>query len=185
VNRLDKPVSGVVLFAKKASSMHDLSMLGSVGGMRKIYLAIVDKIPSTVGLIENHFTHNRKLNKSFAGSEKTADSKKGRTDLEVIASSDRYHLIKVEILSGRHHQIRAQMEALESHIKGDVKYGARRGNKDRSICLHSWKIIFKHPGDNSTVSIAAPLPEDALWKVFAAPIEALNNRINEESESGD
>lgn len=167
IHRIDRPASGVVLFSKTSSALVSLNKQFQDKTVKKSYLAIVKNKPKEDKATLTHYLlKNQKMNRSVAYDKEIAHSKKAILDYEVIASSDNYHLLKVNLVSGRHHQIRAQLNAIGSPIKGDTKYGFKRGNEDRSIHLHAWKIEFKHPISNNIEVITAPLPNDKLWSFF-------------------
>ena len=167
VHRIDRPASGVVIFAKNKNAVTSLTNQLKEKTIGKTYLAVVKNKPENeTGTVRHFLTKNQKANKSFAKDEESPNSKLAELSYHVIGSSDNYHLLQLEMLTGRHHQIRAQLAALGSPIKGDVKYGARRSNKDRSIHLHAWKLKFKHPVSGETVNLVAELPTDPIWDFF-------------------
>ncbi len=167
IHRIDRPASGVVVFAKNKNAVTSLTNQFKARTISKIYLAVVKNKPVEEAATVKHFlTKNQKANKSFAKEEETENSKVAELSYQVIGSSDNYHLLQLEMLTGRHHQIRAQLAALGSPIKGDVKYGARRSNKDRSIHLHAWKLKFRHPVSSEIVNLIAELPADPIWEFF-------------------
>jgi 23S rRNA pseudouridine1911/1915/1917 synthase len=137
------------------------------GGMAKTYWAIVKNRPEKKeGLLVNYLVRNEKQNKSYAYDEPKKDSKEARLSYKVIAQSDNYSLLEVALMTGRHHQIRAQLSKIGSPIKGDLKYGFSRSNPDGGICLHARKVEFVHPVKKERLVIEAPVPDDALWKYF-------------------
>lgn len=167
VHRLDRAASGVAVLAKTKSAMTHISEQFHKGTVRKTYLAVVGNAPpEEEGTLVHYLLKNEKDNRSKAFPKMVAHAQEATLHYRVLAHSDRYHLLEIELLTGRHHQIRAQLAAIGCPIKGDVKYGFRRGNKDRSIHLHSWKIAFDHPVSGERVEITAPLPDDPLWKAF-------------------
>jgi hypothetical protein len=117
-------------------------------------------------LLVHHMSRNREKNKSYAFASPRKDSQKAELKYKVIASSEHYHLLEVELLTGRHHQIRSQLSVTGCPIKGDLKYGAPRPNEDASIHLHARKLLFTHPVSNETLEIIAPVPKDPLWEYF-------------------
>ena len=167
IHRIDRPASGVVVFAKSKSAATSLTEQFKARTISKIYLAVVKDKPAVDTATVRHFlTKNQKANKSEAKTEETPDSKMAELSYQVIGGSDNYHLLQLEIMTGRHHQIRAQLAAMGSPIKGDVKYGFRRSNKDRSIHLHAWKMSFDHPVSGERVDLVAELPAGPVWDFF-------------------
>lgn len=176
IHRIDRPASGVVVFAKNKKAVSVLNDQFKERLVNKTYLAVVKNEPSPVKGTLNHFlVKNQKANKSIVLPEKTADSKEAELSYELMGSSDNYHLLKLGLYTGRHHQIRAQLAAENNPIKGDVKYGFRRSNKDRSIHLHAWKLAFKHPVSGEQVELVAPLPEDSIWDFFGEQLSIKEN----------
>jgi len=136
-------------------------------GVSKFYWAIVSVAPNPKsGKLTHYLTRNSKKNKSFASDTEKSNSKKAELNYEIINSSDRYFLLNIELLTGRHHQIRAQLSAIGSPIKGDLKYGFKTSNKDASISLHARKLTFIHPVKKERITVIAPTPDDKLWKFF-------------------
>ena len=222
VHRLDRPVSGLVMFARTSKALARLNEMFRVGDVHKTYWAIVPRIspsrplppPSPVGrepegnnhpnlntsvnpnsrigslptegspmLITSEYvksggrglgwvslTHwlvrNEKQNKSYAYDHEVKDSKKAQLSYRILAHSDRYSLVEVQLYTGRHHQIRCQLAKIGLPIKGDLKYGSPRSNKDGSICLLSRHMEFVHPVSKETIRVTAPLPDDPLWQAF-------------------
>ncbi len=158
-HRLDRPVSGVVLFARTSKSLARMNELFRTGSVNKTYWAIVKSKPEkdTDHLI-HYILRNTKLNKSFCHKEDVANSKRAELIYKLIASSDNYHLLEITLLTGRHHQIRAQLAEIGCPIKGDLKYGFPRSNKDGGISLHARKIGFVHPVTKEEISIIATPP---------------------------
>lgn len=171
-HRLDRPTSGVVLLAKTDKALSRLGKILKGRDIRKVYWAVVDSMPpSDRGSLEHHLRKNRKLNKSFVIPAGHPDRERGLTKPAVltyrlIAASDTYYLLEIELLTGRHHQIRAQLAAVGCHIKGDLKYGAKRSNPDGGIHLHAREIGFVHPVSRKEVRIIADPPKDPLWNYF-------------------
>lgn len=167
-NRIDRPASGIVLFAKNKTSLEVINKQFQFRTIDKKYLCIVEsKPPKDADSLSNWIEKNGKLNKSFIVPEKTAKAAEARLDYKLIGSSDRYFLLEIQLHTGKHHQIRCQLSNIGSPIKGDVKYGARRSNKDKSIHLHAWKTTVVHPISKKKILLEAPLPnEDTLWKYF-------------------
>lgn len=167
IHRLDRPTSGVVLFAKTQGAMASLSEQFKQRTVRKLYLAVVGELPPTPeGNLVHFIKKQDRQNRAIAFDTEQPDSEHAELHYRLMGSSDNYHLLEVEIITGRHHQIRAQLAAIGCPIKGDVKYGFRRGNRDRSIHLHSWQIQFKHPVSGETETVIAPLPDDPIWHFF-------------------
>ena len=168
VHRLDRPATGVVVFAKTKTMVGSLSDQFKERSVRKTYLAVVkDLPPEKEGTLRHFLQKNEKANRSGV-TEDEAVGDLSEMSYRLLGSSDNYHLLEVKLITGRHHQIRAQLAAIGCPIKGDVKYGARRGNRDRSINLHAWKLGFRHPVSGEQVALTAALPEDAVWNAFEA-----------------
>jgi 23S rRNA pseudouridine1911/1915/1917 synthase len=168
VHRLDRPVSGVVLYARTGKALERLSRLFREGAVRKLYWAIVaEKPPKTEDTLVHFITRNSELNKSFASSSRTPGSKEAKLRYRLVLDLERYHLLEIELLTGRHHQIRAQLHAVGCHIRGDLKYGAPRSNPGGGIHLHAREVSFLHPVRGERVTITAPPPEDPLWDAAA------------------
>lgn len=166
-HRLDRPTSGVVLYCKTEKALIRMNEEFKGSGVKKTYLAIVDNKPKNdEGELIHYITRNSESNKSIAKKEETKGSKIAKLSYRYIASSEKYHLLEIHLHTGRHHQIRAQLAALGIHIKGDLKYGASRSNKDGGICLHSYSISFPHPVRKDQITITSPLPDDPLWNYF-------------------
>ncbi|MEG2319044.1 MAG: RNA pseudouridine synthase [Mucinivorans sp.] len=167
VHRLDRPVSGAVLFARTSKALIRLNEQLRERGFCKLYWAIVEQKPTVESAtLTHHIVRNAKTNKSMALDSPTKDSQEAVLKYRLVKSSDRYHLLEVELLTGRHHQIRAQLAAIGCKIKGDLKYGASRSNPDGSISLHSRSLEFSHPVTRERIVVTAPVPEDKLWQFF-------------------
>ena len=167
-HRLDRPTTGVVLFARTSKALTRLNkMFQSHEQIRKTYWAIVEKNDSLLGSetirLEHYLWRNEKQNKSFVVKLGTKDAKRAVLSYKAIAQSDRYTLLEINLETGRHHQIRCQLSAIGLPIKGDLKYGAKRSNPDGGISLHARKIEFVHPVSKQEKSIIAPVPDDTLW----------------------
>jgi len=159
-HRLDRPVSGIVVLAKTSKALERLSAMFRDGSMHKTYWALCCAAPAKPEAeLQDWMIRNEKLNKSFISHEGVKGAKQARLRYKLLADTDRYHLIEVELLTGRHHQIRCQLSAIGCVIKGDLKYGAPRSNPDGGISLHSRRIAFEHPVSHETIDITAPLPE--------------------------
>ena len=168
VHRLDRPVSGLVVFAKTSKALARLNEMFRAGDVHKTYWAIVKDAPQTPeGTLTNWLVRNEKQNKSFAYDTQKVCSKKAILDYKVIGHSENYHLLEVHLHTGRHHQIRCQLAHMGCPIKGDLKYGFPRSNPDGSICLHARQIEFIHPVSQELINITAPVPEDSLWNAFS------------------
>lgn len=168
VHRLDRPVSGVVLFARTSKALARLNEMFRTSNVHKIYWAIVKDAPAeSEATITSWIVRNEKQNKSYAYQREIAGSKKAVLDYKVLGKSDNYTLLEVRLHTGRHHQIRCQLADIGCPIKGDLKYGAKRSNPDGSICLHARKIEFIHPVSGKQISIIAPLPDGNLWNAFS------------------
>jgi len=164
-HRLDRPVSGLVVFARTSKALARLNDMFHNGEVRKTYWAITANCPQEEeGELTHWLVRNEKQNKSYAYDHEVPRSKKAVLRYRVIAHSDRYHLVEVELLTGRHHQIRCQLAAIGCPIKGDLKYGAKRSNPDGSISLLARSVEFVHPVSKQHISVQAPLPADRLWQ---------------------
>ena len=168
IHRLDRPTSGGLIFGKTDKASSRLSKMFQAHDLTKRYWAVVDSLPP---LKEDDLVHylrkDQQKNKSFVVKESTQGAKKAELSYKLIASSDRYHLLEIDLKTGRHHQIRTQLGAIGCKIKGDVKYGSRRANKDLSIHLHARYIEFVHPVKKETIKFTFPVPQnDAVWAFF-------------------
>ena len=167
-HRLDRPVSGVVIFAKTSKALERLNEMFRVGSVKKIYWAITKERPAQPEAeLECWILRNEKMNKSFAYTKEVKGAKRAQLHYRHIAASQNYNLIEVELKTGRHHQIRCQLASIGCPIKGDLKYGAKRSNPDGSISLHARYVEFIHPVSKELIQITAPLPADKLWQSFA------------------
>lgn len=164
VHRLDRPTSGIVLFAKTSKALPRLNKLFAEGKTQKTYWAVVKQIPSTKEATITHWLkRNPKQNKSYAYDKEVPDSKKAMLSYKTVKVLDNYFLLEVDLHTGRHHQIRSQLSAIGSTIKGDLKYGADRSNRDGSIHLHARKLAFVHPVSKEAIAIEAKPPKDPIW----------------------
>lgn len=164
VHRLDRPTTGIVLFAKTSKALPRLNKLFKDKDAKKTYWAIVKNKPEkTTDKLVHWMKRNPKQNKSYAHKNEVPDSKKAILEYQVLQSLNNYHLLEINLETGRHHQIRSQLSSIGSPIKGDLKYGFDRSNKDGSIHLHARKLEFEHPVKKEKMSIIAPLPKDSLW----------------------
>lgn len=167
VHRLDRPVSGVVVFAKTSKALARLNDMFREKDVQKTYWAIVaNRPPHDKAVLENYLVRNEKMNKSFAYDREVPSSKRAVLDYELIAHSERYFLLEVHLHTGRHHQIRCQLAKMGCPIKGDLKYGAKRSNPDGSISLHARSVRFIHPVSKQEIYVEAPVPQDRLWQSF-------------------
>ncbi len=167
VHRLDRPTSGIVVFAKTSKAASRLSEMFRNHEVKKTYWAITNNRPEDGKARLTHYLRkNEEKNKSVAKKKETRGYKEAILDYELKQDSDNYRLVEVKLLTGRHHQIRCQLAAIGCPIKGDIKYGAKRTNRDGSISLHSRSISFIHPVKKEPVSFTAPVMEDDLWKYF-------------------
>ena len=168
VHRIDQPVGGLVLFARNKNAANLLSNQFAAGQVDRIYYAIVsDRPEKDSGILEHYLLHDKKSNKSKVVSGAAEGGKLSQLEYQYLVSSDTYHLLQVKLLSGRTHQIRIQLAAAGMPVKGDVKYGARRSNRDRSIHLHATSLEFNHPVSNERIKIEAPWPDEVLWNFFS------------------
>jgi 23S rRNA pseudouridine1911/1915/1917 synthase len=167
-HRLDRPTSGVVLMAKTGKALERLNeMFSSRNQIRKTYWVVVNKRPPKYSdTLEHYLKKNQEKNKSYAYPQPVPGSKYARLSYRHVASLDRYHLLEIDLYTGRHHQIRAQLSTLNMRIKGDLKYGFPRANKDRGIHLHARKLEFIHPVKKVPVTILAEPPDDPVWNEF-------------------
>ncbi|MBN2729926.1 MAG: RluA family pseudouridine synthase [Bacteroidales bacterium] len=164
VHRIDRPVGGVMVFARTSKALGRLNESVRNGDFRKTYLAVTYKAPEqTEGEIRQYLVKNQKLNKSFLSNEKDAQAKEAILKYKLLASSDRYHLIEVDLLTGRHHQIRVQLASMGCIIKGDLKYNAPRSNPDGSISLYAYKLDLVHPVSKEKMQFTAKLPKEEPW----------------------
>ncbi len=167
VHRLDRPTSGVVVFAKTSKALSRLNEQFRDKSTRKTYWAVVETEPKDKqGRLVHFLKKNEKQNKSYASLTEDKGSKQASLEYKLIAKSDKYFLLEVELHTGRHHQIRVQLSTIGCIIKGDVKYGARRSNTDGSIHLHARFLEINHPTTKELIKITAPVPNDPLWKWF-------------------
>ncbi|CEN49168.1 RluA family pseudouridine synthase [Capnocytophaga canimorsus] len=166
VHRLDRPTTGIVVFAKTSKALSRLNMLFSEKeSVTKTYWAMTDKVPvPTEGELQHWMTRNTEKNKSTAHKKEIKNSKRALLKYRLLLKMNNYHLIEIQLITGRHHQIRAQLAAEGCTIKGDLKYGAKRSNSDGSIHLHARKLSFIHPVKKERIEIQAPIPNDVLWQ---------------------
>lgn len=171
-HRLDRPTSGLVVFARTSKALERMNRMFAEHQIKKTYWAIVEKEPQPDEAQLTHYLKRiEKNNKTIISSDDDKNAKKAILDYKVIARGDRYTLLSVNLQTGRHHQIRAQLSAIGSIIKGDLKYGAHRSNKDGGICLHSRRIQFEHPVSHLPIDVTAPVPNDKLWQALESQID--------------
>lgn len=172
-HRLDRPTSGVVLFARTSKALTRLNeMFKSHEQIRKTYWAIVHGCPKVPeARLENWLTRNEQLNKSFIAKPGAKESKLAILSYKSLVHGEHYTLLEINLETGRHHQIRCQLAAIGCPVKGDLKYGAKRSNPDGGICLHARKIEFIHPVSKEYICITAPVPDDALWRALTQEIQ--------------
>lgn len=168
VHRIDRPTSGLVLFAKTKGAIKNLNAQLSKRTIEKSYLAVVKNKPeSKSGTLTHFLRKNGKTNKSMVCEKEEKGAQEAILEYKLIDSIDNYHLLEIKLITGRHHQIRAQFGHLNNPIRGDVKYGFKRSNKDRSIHLHAWKISFNHPVTGKKINLEAPIPDESIWNAFS------------------
>ncbi|MFO7852081.1 MAG: RluA family pseudouridine synthase [Bacteroidota bacterium] len=164
VHRLDRPVSGVILFARTSKALGRLNKMFQEKEVSKKYLAVVrNRPPSEEGRLIHYLKKNEKQNKSYAYDNQVKGSREALLDYRLIRRTERYYLLEIDLYTGRHHQIRCQLSKAGCPVKGDLKYGFPRSNNDGSISLHAWKIRFLHPVKNEEVEFTAPLPDTDIW----------------------
>ena len=172
VHRLDRPVSGLVVFAKTSKALSRLNDMFRTGDVHKTYWAIVKRRDiATEGTLTDWLTRNERQNKSYAHEREVPGAKKAVLKYKVRAVADNYMLIEVTLLTGRHHQIRCQLSHMGCPIKGDLKYGAPRSNPDGSISLLSRRVEFVHPVSKENIVAYADVPDDRLWNDLSANAE--------------
>jgi 23S rRNA pseudouridine1911/1915/1917 synthase len=167
VHRLDRPVSGVILYARTSKALERLNEMFRTSQVRKFYLVIIkDRPPEDKATIKHFLKKNEKQNKTFVYDKEVKGSKEGSLTYTLAGRSERYYLLEVELHTGRHHQIRAQLAKIGCPVKGDLKYGYPRSNKDGSISLMARRLEFIHPVKKELMVITAPFPEGDIWKEF-------------------
>lgn len=163
-HRLDRPTSGIVVFAKTSKALPRLNKLFAEKAAKKTYWAVVKNPPAKpMETLTHWMKRNPKQNKSYAHRKEVPDSKKAILEYHIIKKLDNFYLLEVDLKTGRHHQIRAQLTAIGCPIKGDLKYGFERSNKDGSIHLHARSLSFIHPVKKEMLDLVAPPPHDAVW----------------------
>lgn len=174
VHRLDRPVGGLVIFAKTSKALSRLNDMFRNGAVHKTYWALTrNRPPKDTELLTHYITTVERNNKSYASLTPKAGAKESRLRYRTIAVGDRLSLVEIKLLTGRKHQIRVQMSSIGCPIRGDLKYGDKRSNPDGSISLLSHRIEFVHPVSGKPIDITAPLPDDNLWKALAADVQGL------------
>lgn len=167
VHRLDRPVSGIILYARTSKALSRLNEMFRSSMVKKTYLAIVKKHPPDNTATITHFLkRNEKQNKTYAFDKEAKGSKEAKLTYRIAGRSDRYYLLEIELHTGRHHQIRAQLAAIGCPVKGDLKYGFDRSNEDGGISLMARRLEFIHPVKKEKMIITAPFPDGDLWKIF-------------------
>ena len=176
VHRLDRPVSGLVVFARTSKALTRLNKMFADGQVHKTYWAIVEgekvrggeseKVSDEWWTLENWIVRNEKQNKSYAYDHEVPHSKRALLRYRVLVHGEHYNLVEVQLMTGRHHQIRCQLSTMGCPIKGDLKYGAKRSNPDGSISLNAHRIEFVHPVSKEKICMESPLPDDNLWQTL-------------------
>ncbi len=166
-HRLDRPTSGIVVFAKTSKALARLNDMFKNKEISKTYWAVIKETPKqTEGTLRHYLVRNEKQNKSYAYDSEKPNSKLAVLHYQLISRSDKYNMLAIDLETGRHHQIRCQLAKIGCPIKGDLKYGADRSNPDGGISLHARKISFIHPVSKEPIEVTAPVPDDNLWKAF-------------------
>lgn len=164
VHRLDRPTSGIVLFSKTSKALPRLNKMFAQGETKKVYWAVVkNSPPQESGTLTHWLVRKPKQNKSYAHEKEVPNSKKAVLDYKILKKLDNYSLLEIDLKTGRHHQIRAQLATIGCTIKGDLKYGADRSNKDGGIHLHARSLTITHPVQKEPITFLAPTPEDPVW----------------------
>lgn len=167
VHRIDRPVSGTVIFAKTSKALTRLNHMLKNGEIHKTYWAVVQHCPDAVsGSLVHFMTRNEKQNKSYVYEKEVPGSKRAELAYTLAGQSERHYLLEIDLITGRHHQIRAQLAHIGCPIRGDLKYGAPRSNPDGSIHLHAHRISFKHPVKEDQVIVEANPPDEKIWNLF-------------------
>ena len=179
-HRLDRPVAGIVVFAKTSKALSRLNDMFRNGEIKKTYWAITRNKPAKeADTLTHYITTVEKTNKSYASATPKDGAKEARLAYRLIASSERYHLLEVDLRTGRKHQIRVQLSATGCPVKGDLKYGDKRSNPDGSISLMARSIKFTHPVSKKEISIIAPVPADNLWRALEEAATQKDTEANE------
>jgi 23S rRNA pseudouridine1911/1915/1917 synthase len=168
VHRIDRPVSGIVVFARTSKALARLNSMMAGREIEKTYWAVVRQLPPlTEGTLEHYIERNTQKNRSYCYPAPRGEARKAVLHYKLIGSSDRYHLLEIKLETGRHHQIRCQLAAIGSPIRGDLKYGYPRSNPGGGISLHAARIRFEHPVSHQMIALFAPPPQDTLWTAFS------------------
>lgn len=177
VHRLDRPACGLVIFARTSKALARLNDMLRRGAVHKTYWAITASCPPhKTGHLEDFLVRNARNNKTYITQAGAKEAKLAKLDYRTVAHSDRYNLLEINLLTGRHHQIRCQLAAMGCPIKGDLKYGAPRSNPDGSICLLARRVSFEHPVSHILIDVTAPVPNDKLWTLLSRCIKDDDNR---------
>lgn len=167
VHRIDRPTTGIVLFARTSKALSRLNQMFQGKEIQKTYWAVTEQAPEKKeDKLVHYLTRNESQNKSYASEVEKKGSKRAELDYRYVGKSDRYHFLEIKPITGRHHQIRVQLSAIGCVIKGDLKYGAKRSNPDGSIHLHARKVEFIHPVSKAEITITAQPPDEANWNLF-------------------
>ena len=167
VHRLDRPVSGCVVYARTSKALTRLSELFRTRDVKKSYWAIVtERPPAEEGVLRNFLKKNEQQNKSYVYDKEVKGSKEATLSYRIIGRSSSFYLVEIDLQTGRHHQIRAQLAAAGCPVRGDLKYGSKRSNEGGGISLHARRISFIHPVKKEGINVEAPLPEDKVWRLF-------------------
>ena len=168
VHRLDRPVSGCVIYARTSKALTRLSELFRTRDVKKSYWAIVTECPpAEEGVLRNFLKKNEQQNKSYVYDKEVKGSKEATLSYRIIGRSSSFYLVEIDLQTGRHHQIRAQLAAAGCPVRGDLKYGSKRSNEGGGISLHARRISFIHPVKKEEINVEAPLPDDKVWRLFA------------------
>lgn len=166
-HRLDRPVSGAIVFTKTSKALRRMNEIFKNKEAHKVYWAIVKNLPpETEGNLVHYLVRKSEKNRSIAYPKEVPGSKRAELNYRVVSRSDQYYLLEVELLTGRHHQIRCQLAAIGCPIKGDLKYGFPRSNPGAGISLHARQLSFIHPVQKTPIEVVCPVPDDPLWEVF-------------------
>lgn len=185
VHRLDRPVSGVVIFAKTSKALERLNAMLQQHTIHKTYWAITKNTPTLPEMdLEHYLTRNEKENKAYAVKANHPNAKKALLHYKLLAQSQGgYNLLEVDLKTGRHHQIRCQLSAIGCPIKGDLKYGAERSNRNGSISLHAREISFEHPVSHKEIHVIAPVPQEPIWTDFENTINTSRQSHNTDNNN--
>ncbi|MBR6757619.1 MAG: RNA pseudouridine synthase [Bacteroidaceae bacterium] len=171
-HRLDRPVSGLVIFAKTSKALSRLNEMFRKGEVKKTYWAIVKNTPpQPQDTLVHYITRNEKNNKSTAHTTARSGGQRAELDYRLIATGDNYRLLEINLKTGRHHQIRCQLAKIGCPIKGDLKYGSERSNPDGGISLHARRVTFEHPVSHLPIDITAPVPDERLWQALTSQVD--------------